>query len=204
MLCVRSASLTMITRMSRTIASSILRKLSACASLRLLNWIWSSLVTPSTISATSLPNFCSTSAIEEGVSSTTSCRIAACSVAPSRCRSARMSATATGWVMNASPRAALLALVCGFGVVEGLAHPLDLVGREVTFDLAGELRDPGSASSARQQTEDGRRVVHRAGALAVSPPGRAAGRGSRRRGRAGSQESVPAPARDPARRASRR
>ncbi len=50
---VRSASLTRITRRSRTIASSILRKLSACASWRLLNWIWSSLVTPSTISATS-------------------------------------------------------------------------------------------------------------------------------------------------------
>ena len=103
MLCVRSASLTMMTRMSRTIARIILRKLSACASLRLLNWTWSSLVTPSTISATSLPNFCSTSAIEEGVSSTTSCRIAAAIVAPSRCRSARMSATAIGWVMKASP-----------------------------------------------------------------------------------------------------
>ena len=35
-LCVRSASLTRITRRSRTIASSILRKLSACASSRFL------------------------------------------------------------------------------------------------------------------------------------------------------------------------
>ena len=39
MLCMRSASLTMMTRMSRTMASSILRKLSACASWRFLNWI---------------------------------------------------------------------------------------------------------------------------------------------------------------------
>ena len=57
MLCVRSASLTRITRRSRTIASTILRKDSACASARDLNWIWSSLVTPSTISATGAPNF---------------------------------------------------------------------------------------------------------------------------------------------------
>ena len=39
MLCVRSASFTRITRRSRTIASSILRKLSACASAALLNWM---------------------------------------------------------------------------------------------------------------------------------------------------------------------
>jgi predicted secreted protein len=34
-----------------------------------------------------------------GVSSMTSCRIAATSVSPSKRKSARMSATATGWVM---------------------------------------------------------------------------------------------------------
>ena len=37
MLCMRSASFTMMTRMSRTIANSILRKLSACASWAVLD-----------------------------------------------------------------------------------------------------------------------------------------------------------------------
>ena len=44
-----------MTRTSRAIASSILRKLSACASSSLVNSIWSSLETPSTMSATGLP-----------------------------------------------------------------------------------------------------------------------------------------------------
>lgn len=48
MLCRRSASLIMITRKSRDIASSILRKLSAAASWRSRNLSLSSLVTPST------------------------------------------------------------------------------------------------------------------------------------------------------------
>ncbi len=99
MLCVRSASLTMITRMSRTMASSILRKLSACASARLLNWIWSSLLTPSTSSATSLPKRVVISSLRVGVSSITSWRIAAISVCGSSLRSASRSATATGCVM---------------------------------------------------------------------------------------------------------
>jgi hypothetical protein len=85
-------------------------------------------------------------------------------------------------------RLALLALVRGLGIREGVPHPLDLVGREVGLDLGDELAYPGSASSARQQSEEGRRVVHPGGRCAISPPGRAAGRGSRRRGRAGSQE----------------
>ena len=90
MLCVRSASLTRMTRRSRTIASSILRKLSACASSRLLNLIWSSLVTPSTSSATSAPKRSASSSFGVGVSSMTSCRMAATMVSASRCRSARM------------------------------------------------------------------------------------------------------------------
>ena len=99
MLWVRSASLTMITRMSRTIASSILRKLSACASARLRNWIWSSLLTPSTSSATSRPKREVISSLVFGVSSMTSWRIAAIIVCASSLRSASRSATATGCVM---------------------------------------------------------------------------------------------------------
>jgi len=98
-LCVRSASLTRITRRSRTIASSILRKLSACASLRFLKRIWSSLVTPSTISATSAPKRAAISSLRVGVSSMTSCRMAATIVSASRCRPARISAAASGCVM---------------------------------------------------------------------------------------------------------
>ena len=56
MLCRRSASLIRITRRSRDIASSILRKLSAAASWRSRNCSLSSLVTPSTRSATVSPN----------------------------------------------------------------------------------------------------------------------------------------------------
>ncbi len=56
MLCRRSESLIRITRRSRAIASSILRKLSAAASCRLLKLTLSSLVTPSTSSATVAPN----------------------------------------------------------------------------------------------------------------------------------------------------
>ena len=84
-----------------------------------------------------------------------------------------------------------------------ITHPVDLVGREVGFDLRRELADAGSASSARQEPEDGRRVVHPAGRPGFSLRGPAAVRGSRRRGRADSQESSPAPAPDPARRAGR-
>src|SRR5687767_396289 len=62
---------------------------------------------------------------------------------------------------------ALLALVRSLRVLESLAHPLDLVGREVGLDLGRELTDPGSASSARQQSEDGRRVIHPGGRFAV-------------------------------------
>ena len=56
MLCRRSASLTRMTRMSSTIASSILRKFSACRSSLDENGIALILVTPSTTCATSGPN----------------------------------------------------------------------------------------------------------------------------------------------------
>ena len=73
MLCSRSASLIRMTRTSRAIASSILRKLSACTSSRDVNSIWSSLDTPSTMSATGLPNVVSSSFLVTEVSSITSC-----------------------------------------------------------------------------------------------------------------------------------
>ena len=57
------------------------------------------LLTPSTSSATTCPNIVAISAFAVGVSSMTSCRIAATSVSASSFKSARMSATATGWVM---------------------------------------------------------------------------------------------------------
>ena len=55
MLCSRSASLTMMTRISFTMASSILRTLSACRSSREARLSLLSLVTPSTHAATSSP-----------------------------------------------------------------------------------------------------------------------------------------------------
>ena len=55
-----------MTRTSCAIASSILRKLSACASSREVNSIWSSFDTPSTMSATGLPNDVSISAFVIG------------------------------------------------------------------------------------------------------------------------------------------
>ena len=55
MLCSRSASLMTSTRRSRAIATSILRIVAACWASRESNWMRSSLVTPSTIAATSAP-----------------------------------------------------------------------------------------------------------------------------------------------------
>ena len=74
MLCSRSASLTRMTRMSSTIASSILRKFSACRSSLDENEIAPSLVTPSTTCATSAPNSSLIRSIGVCVSSTMSCR----------------------------------------------------------------------------------------------------------------------------------
>ena len=57
MLCSRSASLTITTRMSRAMARNILRRFSAWVSSRLRKSSWVSLVTPSTSNATSSPNW---------------------------------------------------------------------------------------------------------------------------------------------------
>ena len=73
MLCRRSASLTMMTRMSSTMASSILRKLSAWRSSAEKKSSLLSLVTPSTQRATSSPNSLRTCSTVTLVSSTTSC-----------------------------------------------------------------------------------------------------------------------------------
>jgi hypothetical protein len=85
--------------MSRTIASSILRKLSACASSRFLNWIWSSLLTPSTSLGDDLAEdrrdlgLGGRRVLDDVVQDRRD------QVSASRRRSARMSATATGCVM---------------------------------------------------------------------------------------------------------
>ncbi len=61
------------------------------------------LVTPSTMWATSAPNFSATVSSSISVSSTTSCTSEATSVSTSRRRSARMSATRSAWVKKGSP-----------------------------------------------------------------------------------------------------
>ena len=89
--------------MSPAIATTIFRTFSACSCSRVLNSIRSSLVSPSTILATSSPKSSSISATVTSVSSTVSCRSAAVIVVVSRCRSARIVATATGCRMKSSP-----------------------------------------------------------------------------------------------------
>src|SRR6185437_2940943 len=100
MLCRRSASLMRMTRMSSTMASSILRTLSAwraawpCRSSR------SILVTPSTRWATTGPNSRASCSLVAGVSSTASWRRPAEMQTTSISISARTAATASGWRMN--------------------------------------------------------------------------------------------------------
>ena len=89
--------------MSRAIASSILRKFSACCSSRVEYGSLPSLVTPSTRNAISLPNSspsCSTVAL---VSSTQSCSRPAQTDATSSFSSAMICATASGCVTYGSP-----------------------------------------------------------------------------------------------------
>ena len=74
MLCSRSASLTSSTRMSSDIASTSLRKFSACLVWSDCNSMRDSLVTPSTSRAISGPNSRSISSSVATVSSTVSCR----------------------------------------------------------------------------------------------------------------------------------
>ena len=63
------------------------------------NWMRSSLVTPSTIAATSAPKLRSTSAMVISVSSTASCSSAAATESRRGRCSATMRATASGWLM---------------------------------------------------------------------------------------------------------
>ena len=103
MLCSRSHSLMIITRTSRLMASSILRRFSACSSSMLENWILVSLVTPSTNRATSSPKAAFRSSSVVGVSSTTSCSRAAAMLSESMPRSSTSRATASGWQIYGSP-----------------------------------------------------------------------------------------------------
>ena len=97
MLCSRSASLITSTRMSRAIATIILRMVSAWAVSPY--WTFSSLVTPSTSWATSSPKSERSSSRVYGVSSTVSCSSEATRVGSVMPMSARIVVTASGWVM---------------------------------------------------------------------------------------------------------
>jgi hypothetical protein len=105
MLCIRSASLTRITRTSAAIASSSLRKFSAWAVSVEVSSSWVSLVTPSTRSAISAPNRRDISSRVAGVSSMVSCNSAVTIEASSSCSSVRIAATSSGWPKNGSPLA---------------------------------------------------------------------------------------------------
>ena len=80
-------------------ATSILRIVAACWASFESNCRRSSLVTPSTIAATSAPKSRSTSASVISVSSTASCMSAAAIDVSSRPMSATILATANGWLM---------------------------------------------------------------------------------------------------------
>jgi hypothetical protein len=82
--------------MSLAMATSILRIVAACCASLESNLTRSSLVTPSTMAATSSPNSAATSSRVTPVSSTESCRRAADSVMSSSPRSARILPTASG------------------------------------------------------------------------------------------------------------
>ena len=98
MLCNLSASLTTMTLMSFDIASTIFWRFSASASVRLDMESLSSLLTPSTNSATSLLNFFSITLFGIPVSSITSCSIAAERLSSSILKELRIEATAMGCV----------------------------------------------------------------------------------------------------------
>ena len=87
--------------MSRDIATTILRTVSASATSPYLTL--SSLVTPSTRAAISSPKSARSSSRVYSVSSTVSCSRAAHSVSWFMPSSARIVATASGWVMYGSP-----------------------------------------------------------------------------------------------------
>ncbi|MNW05294.1 hypothetical protein D3C71_2015270 [compost metagenome] len=99
MLCVRSASLMRMTRTSRAMASSILRNDSAWFSSRVLNCSLSSLVRPSTSSATGVPKRTARSPLVTPQSSIASCISAAIRAGASSFQDAHSAVTAIGWVM---------------------------------------------------------------------------------------------------------
>src|SRR5437870_3442342 len=105
MLWSRSASLIMRTRRSRAIATSILRKFSACRSSREEKASLPILLTPSTRLAISWPNSRSSSSLVAPVSSRTSWRRPAVTVVTSILKSTRRWATARGWLKYGSPEA---------------------------------------------------------------------------------------------------
>ena len=84
--------------MSRAMATSILRKFSACRSSRLANASFPILVTPSTSSAMSPPNRSTRTALLVAVSSRTSWRSPAATVVTSILNSTSRPATASGWM----------------------------------------------------------------------------------------------------------
>ena len=96
MLCRRSDSLMISTRRSLAIATSILRMVAACWASFESNFSRSSLVTPSTMAATSGPKASVRSSRVTPVSSTASCNRAADTVTSSSPSSATILATATG------------------------------------------------------------------------------------------------------------
>ena len=96
MLCSRSASFTRITRTSSTMASSSLRKFSACRSSEEENGILLILVTPSTMWSTSSPKYSLMRSGSVSVSSSTSCSRPTATQAGSIRMSARMAATSSG------------------------------------------------------------------------------------------------------------
>ena len=97
MLCRRSASLMMMTRMSWAVARSMLRQFSAWASSWEENWRLSSLVMPTTNLEISSPNSLRRSSAVVGVSSMTSCRSPAQTVGRSIFQSIKEEATASQW-----------------------------------------------------------------------------------------------------------
>src|SRR5829696_2872813 len=105
MLCSRSASLITRTRMSRAMAMTILRMISAWAASRPSKPIRSSLTSPSEILATSGPNCSPISEMVSSSSSTASCSRAASTETASRPRSATTVATPRGWARAGTPEA---------------------------------------------------------------------------------------------------
>ena len=103
MLWVRSASLIRMTRTSLAIASSILRNDSAWFCSRVSKASFSSLVSPSTRSATGAPKRSTSSVLLTPQSSMASCISAAIKACASSFHSAHCAATAIGWVMYGSP-----------------------------------------------------------------------------------------------------